>query len=78
MHARVSSEPAYPVADTETTILDLEDPERRLEIGFRQAKPSEIDLIFGTLLLNRLELNDAFPYLYRAYMGLPDSPKAAA
>ena len=36
MHARVSSEPAYPVADTETTILDLEDPERRLEIGFRR------------------------------------------
>lgn len=78
MHARVSSEPAYPVADTETTILDLEDPERRLEIGFRRAKPSGIDLINGTPLLNRLELNDSFPYLYRAYMGLPDSPKATA
>lgn len=61
-----------------TITLPRKESATRLNIGFRRASRSETDLIYGSLLLNRREPVDAFPFLYRAHKGLPDSAEAAA
>ena len=61
-----------------TISLPRDESAKRLEIEFRQARPPEIDLVYGSLILNRREPEDAFPFLYRAHKGLPDSAEAEA